>query len=334
MRSQKLLIAGLAMCAGVLGQSGHALPQSFLQEIFGTGEEDKAPPPAAAAAASQPRAQVTPPFRLLQRDQERASRPRAPDAGADEDIGPPDSGGPYTTMCVRTCDGFYFPLRANARRANFVNDARSCKAACGSDARLFYYPARSGDTAAMVDLSGQSYADLPHAFAYRKALKDGCTCKPVPWSEDAKAEHQKYAGIEARELEKDKAFAAGQQRVAEAQAALLTAKAVEMLWPARDEDKNQVLLAMSWESEPSGVAGMVIVKIPETKVAAMTVEEQSDAARLAEIRASLPPRRFAEAPRVERERARWVTRKAAYQATSWPLFSPGKTVFRYPGDPR
>jgi hypothetical protein len=46
----------------------------------------------------------------------------------------------------------------------------------------------------MVDLSGRSYASLPNAFRYRKALVEGCSCKPAPWSVEEAARHQGYAG--------------------------------------------------------------------------------------------------------------------------------------------
>ena len=44
----------------------------------------------------------------------------------------------------------------------------------------------------MVDLAGRKYKDLPHAFGYRKALVQGCACKPVPWSYEEAARHRQY----------------------------------------------------------------------------------------------------------------------------------------------
>lgn len=297
MRSLKVWSALSAASLIVLGLSsglaGQVQAQSFSQKVFGFGGDGNAP---TQSVAPPPRTQIIPPIRLLQRDIERVSRQRLPDAVPDdEDTGPPDSGGPYRTMCVRTCDGFYFPLRAHAKHRNFASDVKSCKAACGSEARLFYYPERSGDTNSMIDLKGQSYADLPHAFAYRKALKQGCACKPVPWSDEAKAEHQKYAENEARELEKDKAFAAEQARLAAANAAAANAVALQ----SRGRDPAQ-----------------------------------GDAVAVVEARPVPPPQPNVEGPRAARKRAKPLAVSAKYQATSWPLFSPGKSTYRYPGDPR
>lgn len=142
---------------------------------------------------ARPQARHIPAYRFRPRAAPRHA-PRQ-DAAEDDDaiIGPPDSGGPYRTMCVRACDGFYFPLRHNARRRNFAQDARSCRAACGDEAKLFYYPVHAGSVQTMVDLAGRPYKDLPVAFGYRKALVDGCTCKPAPWTYQEAARHRSYA---------------------------------------------------------------------------------------------------------------------------------------------
>jgi hypothetical protein len=99
----------------------------------------------------------------------------------------------YRTLCVRTCDGFYFPIGDNVRRERLYQDARTCTARCDGEARLFYYPTNGGSVETMVDMSGRPYAQLPTAFLYRKSLVEGCSCKPAPWSAEAAARHQQYA---------------------------------------------------------------------------------------------------------------------------------------------
>jgi Protein of unknown function (DUF2865) len=112
--------------------------------------------------------------------------------------GAPASGraGPYATMCVRACDGFYFPLRQNANPDYFARDAQTCTSECGSDARLFFFPLYRGNPATMIDLAGRKYADAPNAFAFQRAITPGCRCKPAPWSKEAAEKHQKYAAEE------------------------------------------------------------------------------------------------------------------------------------------
>jgi hypothetical protein len=120
----------------------------------------------------------------------------------------------YRTLCVRTCDGFYFPVSEGVRRERLRADADTCTQRCDGDARLFYYPTQGGSPETMVDLAGQRYSALPSAFLYRKTLVNGCTCKPAPWSPQEAARHQRYAAEAAQQ--KAAAAAGGASRTAEA----------------------------------------------------------------------------------------------------------------------
>lgn len=100
--------------------------------------------------------------------------------------------GTYRTVCVRLCDGFYFPISASVRRGRLHHDNRACMRRCDGEARLFYYPTDGGSAGTMVDLRGRRYADLPNAFKYRKTLVAGCGCRPAPWSAEAAAMHEGY----------------------------------------------------------------------------------------------------------------------------------------------
>ncbi len=97
------------------------------------------------------------------------------------------SGG-FRTLCVRTCDGFYWPMSFSTSHAGIDRDARQCRASCGAPARLFYHRNPGGDVQHSIDLNGQPYTRLENAFRYRKEYVADCRCKPVPWSEEAKAE--------------------------------------------------------------------------------------------------------------------------------------------------
>ena len=175
-------------CAGVLAFAPAAQAQSLFQKLLGLGSNPAQQPPAAQIPARR-----LPSVRFQSRGLRRwHSIPQT----AEEEIGPPDSGGPYRTMCVRACDGYYFPIRHNARRRNFASDVKSCRNACGDEARLFYFPENGGSADTMTDLAGRPYAERPNAFAYRKALVSSCTCKPAPWSREEAARHQSYAAAE------------------------------------------------------------------------------------------------------------------------------------------
>jgi hypothetical protein len=99
-------------------------------------------------------------------------------AGLSED-GDVDPSGTYRTMCVRTCDGYYFPISFATSPANFARDAQTCQARCPGTKVELYYHVPSGESESMISLAGVPYEDLPTAFLYRKAdapHAPGCTC--------------------------------------------------------------------------------------------------------------------------------------------------------------
>jgi hypothetical protein len=99
-------------------------------------------------------------------------------AGLSED-GDVDPSGTYRTMCVRTCDGYYFPISFATSPANFARDAQTCQARCPGAKVELYYHVPSEESESMISLAGVPYEDLPTAFLYRKAdapRAPGCTC--------------------------------------------------------------------------------------------------------------------------------------------------------------
>ncbi len=59
--------------------------------------------------------------------------------------------GTYRTLCVRTCDGFYFPISFSTTSDRFPADAQTCQSMCpGAEATLFYYPNPGGGPENMV----------------------------------------------------------------------------------------------------------------------------------------------------------------------------------------
>jgi Protein of unknown function (DUF2865) len=90
------------------------------------------------------------------------------------------AGGTYRTLCVRTCDGYYFPISFSTTSDRFQDDAQICASMCpGSEAMLYYYPNPGGGPEDMVSINGEPYSALPTAFKYRTSLEASCTCKPA-----------------------------------------------------------------------------------------------------------------------------------------------------------
>ena len=81
-------------------------------------------------------------------------------------------------VCVRTCDGGFFPVSYTARRSNLDDLEELCKALCPNvEAALYTYsPSRDIDSAAST--SGEPYSALKNAGKYRTKYDPTCTCKP------------------------------------------------------------------------------------------------------------------------------------------------------------
>lgn len=131
-------------------------------------------------------------------------RPSAPDWAENGDDGATE--GPattYRTLCVRLCDGFYFPISFAANGSSLSRDADRCSASCGAEARLFYHANPGGSVESMTDLTGLAYATLPNAFRYRQTLVEGCRCKPQPWSQAEQKRHQGYVASVSGDVKVD-----------------------------------------------------------------------------------------------------------------------------------
>jgi hypothetical protein len=102
------------------------------------------------------------------------------------------SGGTYRTVCVRLCDGYYFPISFSTVKSQLAADENACQSRCAGDSRLFYYHTSEGSPETMVDRVGRSYADLKNAFLYRTKFEQSCQCRPAPWSKQAQQRHAMY----------------------------------------------------------------------------------------------------------------------------------------------
>jgi len=77
--------------------------------------------------------------------------------------------GPAKAFCVRSCDGHYFPVLSH----NGLSAAEACHSFCpATQTKLFV----GSDIDFATASDGSRYADMPNAYAYRKAIKAGCTC--------------------------------------------------------------------------------------------------------------------------------------------------------------
>src|ERR1700680_46594 len=118
------------------------------------------------------------------------NNPAAPSA----DLGP--QSGTYRTVCVRTCDGGYFPISFATVPARFPDDERTCKALCpATEANLYAYRNPGEDINQAVSTNGAPYTALPNAFHFRTEFNPSCACKAAgqTWSDALKSIDDKAA---------------------------------------------------------------------------------------------------------------------------------------------
>jgi hypothetical protein len=88
-----------------------------------------------------------------------------------------DPNGRYRSVCVRTCDGFFFPVSYQTYANRLAQDATVCQSSCAAPAELYVYRNPGQEIDQAISLNGTAYADLPAAFKYRKEYIKGCSCK-------------------------------------------------------------------------------------------------------------------------------------------------------------
>lgn len=114
----------------------------------------------------------------------RVTKPNRSNADAGRQAGASSGGGGrYRTLCVRTCDGYYFPMSGSSSQGDFGRDQQNCEAMCpGAEIQLFYHNATEEESDEMVSsTTGKPYTELPAAYSYRQSAEQrpGCACNPV-----------------------------------------------------------------------------------------------------------------------------------------------------------
>jgi hypothetical protein len=134
-----------------------ARPRNFFDELFGGAQEEEPRP--------------------------MGENPRGP--YEDESEAPARGLGGSMAICVRACDGGFFPISYSARRANLEELAELCRAQCpNAEVELYTRsPWRELDTA--LSIEGKPYSEHPNASKFAKSYDATCGCKPAgrSWAE-------------------------------------------------------------------------------------------------------------------------------------------------------
>lgn len=144
-------------------------PMGLFEMLFGGGQNPNTianPPALTAALEGAPRAFTPRPQRDVSERQDDGPRP-------------PDGRGVFRTLCVRTCDGYFWPISFSTRRSTFERHAEVCRAQCpNQDVRLFVHRNAGQWSDDAVDVDGERLRDLPGAFRFRTEFDSSCTCRP------------------------------------------------------------------------------------------------------------------------------------------------------------
>ncbi|RNJ42814.1 hypothetical protein B5V01_16765 [Mesorhizobium erdmanii] len=83
----------------------------------------------------------------------------------------PGTGGEFHTTCVRTCDGYFFPMSNAASVGDFERDQKNCESSCpGTEMQVFYSRGMDDDSASMTSsVTGRPYSELPTAYLYKQS---------------------------------------------------------------------------------------------------------------------------------------------------------------------
>lgn len=133
-------------------------PRNFFEELFGVAPPDEGGAPAEAPGEQQP------------------YDPDNPDGQAQ---------GGSQALCVRSCDGGFFPLHYSAAGANLDDLNALCKALCPNAEVALYTRAPWREIDSAVSINGEPYSSHPNALKYQKSYDPSCGCKPPDksWAE-------------------------------------------------------------------------------------------------------------------------------------------------------
>lgn len=89
----------------------------------------------------------------------------------------------YRTVCVRLCDGYYFPVSFSTLPNHFQRDEEVCQSKCAAPAELYYHQnPGAGMEQAVAARDNTQYTQLKTAFRYRKEYVQGCSCKMAEYT--------------------------------------------------------------------------------------------------------------------------------------------------------
>ena len=101
-------------------------------------------------------------------------------------LAPEEPGSGSFAVCVRSCDGGFFPVSYSANRARYQELGELCQAMCPNVETQLFTMAFGREVEQSVSAAdGRPYSSLPNAGRFRTKYDPACTCKKAEqsWSE-------------------------------------------------------------------------------------------------------------------------------------------------------
>jgi hypothetical protein len=138
-----------------------------------------------APAAARPQRSAGLFEQLFGSDESAASYEPPPSVGDQSALEPAPGtavgGANLRTICVRKCDGFFFPISFSTSSQSFASDEEACRHRCpAAEVELYAYNTYSErPDNAVSATSGRPLSELPNAFKFRTKYDESCSCKPA-----------------------------------------------------------------------------------------------------------------------------------------------------------
>lgn len=182
-------------------------------------------------------------------------------------------GGPMA-ICVRDCDGGFFPISYSARSSNLDDLASMCRALCPNAEVKLYTASQWKGLASALSIDGEAYSDHPNARKFEKVYDPSCGCRPPgqSWAEalaDAEriiaerhAKDQVVTAEQAEQLSRPLAPGVSRGRKAKGSAPVTPEPAAAQVQPAAPEGAAAAQETYREITGPDGIKRRVRVVAP------------------------------------------------------------------------
>jgi Protein of unknown function (DUF2865) len=195
-RQDHACVRGFVTRAGALGPWAASMLSLVILALVG----DEAPAQNGCARCGAPVVRAVAPARTVSTFVERPRRERRWALNMSVQMSPRRNIGGSYTVCVRTCDGGFFPVSYFGADSRADTLGQVCRSLCpNAEVALYSFPF-GGTIDEAVSSTGEPYSSLPNAHKFEQSYDPACSCRAPgqSWAEALAAAEEKY-GRHSRE---------------------------------------------------------------------------------------------------------------------------------------